>query len=440
MLIQDGSEQTTKTRGGFRLALWLILMLVGGLLAIAGVASSSPLLLKASGVTLFAAFAVGLFLNELAGYRFTFWILLANIISLLQPQWFISIHGFSLTNSWLLLMVIQLIMFGMGTQMSFRDFAQVAKMPHGVVVGLCCQFLIMPLIGFALAKLFGFPAEIGAGVILIGCCSCGLASNVLTFLAKGNLALSVSITAISTLIAPIMTPLWMKILAGSMVYIDPAKMSLNIIKMVLVPIIAAFVHDWLTNYGRSVVRSVYIAAAVSVVWLVFLMSGGWSWLQSITLTDGLVIKLLGLPGYFAVAVCFGLIYHYLTKRYPQIEKWMPKVSMAGIVYFTLVSTAEGRDHLLEVGLLLLFAAFLHNTLGYLLGYWGSRMLGMNRRDARTIAIEVGTQNGSMGIGIATEMKKLATLGLASIIFAPLMNVTGSILANYWRKSELEEST
>lgn len=67
------------------------------------------------------------------------------------------------------------------------------------------------------------------------------------------------------------------------------------------------------------------------------------------------------------------------------------------------------------------------------------MLGMNRKDARTIAIEVGTQNGSMGIGIATEMKKLAALELASIIFAPLMNVTGSILANYWRKSESDES-
>ncbi len=413
--MNEVSNKEFKSGAGLLRALWLIPMISGGLVVILGFATSSPFQVQSGGMMLIVAFVVGLFFDELSGYRFTFWILIANLIALLQPQWFISIGGFSLTNSWLLLVVIQLIMFGMGTQMSFRDFAHVVKMPRGVVVGLCCQFLIMPLLGYALAKLFRFPAEIGAGVILIGSCSCGLASNVLTFLAKGNLALSVSMTALATVIAPVITPMWMKILAGSMIYIDPLKMSLNIIKMVLVPILAAFVHDWLTNYGKSVARNVYFAASASLIWLVFLASGGWSWLQSIVATDGIAIKLLALPGYFAVAVLFGLIYHLISKRCQAIETWMPTFSMAGIVYFTLVSTAEGRNHLLEVGLLLLLAAFLHNTLGYFLGYWGGRVLGMNRRDARTIAIEVGTQNGSMGIGIATEMKKLATLGLASII-------------------------
>ncbi len=435
--MNDESNDYPKSGAGLRRTLWLIPMLVGGLLVAIGLATSSPMLLQSGGITLVFAFAAGLYIDELSGYRFTFCILIANLVALLQPQWFISIGGFSLANSWLLLVVIQLIMFGMGTQMSFRDFAHIVKMPHGVVVGLCCQFLIMPLLGFALAKLFRFPDEIGAGVILIGSCSCGLASNVLTFLAKGNLALSVSMTALATVIAPVITPMWMKILAGSMIYIDPVKMSMNIVKMVLVPILAAFVHDWLTNYGKSAARNVYLAASASLIWLVFLASGGWSWLE-LTATDGIAVELIGLPGYFAVAILFGLIYHFISKGYPKIETWMPTVSMAGIVYFTLVSTAEGRDHLLEVGLLLLLAAFLHNTLGYLFGYWGARLLGMNRKDARTIAIEVGTQNGSMGIGIATEMKKLATLGLASIIFAPLMNVTGSILANYWRKRELDE--
>ena len=113
---------------------------------------------------------------------------------------------------------------------------------------------------------------------------------------------------------------------------------------------------------------------------------------------------------------------------------MPSVSMFGIVYFTLVTTAKGRDQLLEVGLLLLLATFLHNALGYLLGYWGGRLLGMNRQDSRTIAIEVGTQNGAMGTGLAKAMGKLETVGLAAIIFAPLMNITGSILANYWRRT------
>ncbi len=118
---------------------------------------------------------------------------------------------------------------------------------------------------------------------------------------------------------------------------------------------------------------------------------------------------------------------------------MPLLSMTGIVFFTLVTTAHGSEHLKEVGLLLLLAAFLHNTLGYFFGYWGGRLLGLSQTDAKTIAIEVGTQNGSMGIGIAKSLDKLATVGLASIIFAPLMNVTGSILANYWRRKSADAS-
>jgi BASS family bile acid:Na+ symporter len=84
--------------------------------------------------------------------------------------------------------------------------------------------------------------------------------------------------------------------------------------------------------------------------------------------------------------------------------------------------------------MLLIATILHNLLGYLLGYWGARLMGMNQRDARTVAIEVGTQNGAMATGLARGMNKLETVGLAAVIFAPLMNVTGSILANHWRRS------
>ena len=83
-------------------------------------------------------------------------------------------------------------------------------MPWGVFVGVFCQFTIMPLVGFALTKVFAFPEEIAAGIILIGCCSSGLASNVMVYLARGNLALSITLTAVTTLVAPVMTPLWMK--------------------------------------------------------------------------------------------------------------------------------------------------------------------------------------------------------------------------------------
>ncbi|MEZ6120624.1 MAG: bile acid:sodium symporter [Pirellulaceae bacterium] len=138
----------------------------------------------------------------------------------------------------------------------------------------------MPLLGFSLAKLFQFPPEIGAGLVLIGSCSSGLASNVMTYLAKGNLALSVTLTAIATAIAPAITPLWMKLLAGTMVEVNMLQMSLTIVKIVLVPILAAFVHEFLCSQKRNVRIAVWCSSLVGLAWLAFLMSGGWTKMTS----------------------------------------------------------------------------------------------------------------------------------------------------------------
>lgn len=409
------------------------------LFAIAWWQHSSTISLVAGVVTV-CGMSAGLGVPAWSGYRFTLWILIANLSAMLTPQRFQQIGSFSLTDSWLLLIVVQGIMFGMGTQMSVRDFAHVATMPKGVIVGLSCQFLIMPLLGYGLSSIFRLPAEIAAGVILVGSCSSGLASNVMTFMAKGNLALSVTMTAIATAMAPVMTPLWMKVLAGSMVDVDAFKMSLDIVKMVIVPILAAFVHDWLSSYGRSTRFAVKLAAAIGLVWILFLVCGGWAWLQSsIAGSSEKLQSILAIPGFLAAAFVVGTVYHYAVRQWSSVKDWMPIVSMFGIVYFTLVTTAKGRDQLLDVGFLLLLVAFLHNVLGYTFGYWGSRMLGMNRQDARTIAIEVGTQNGAMATGLSKAMGKLETVGLASIVFGPLMNITGSVLANYWRQKPAEDT-
>ncbi len=105
---------------------------------------------------------------------------------------FLHVGGFDLRNKWLILIIVQLVMFGMGTQMSLKDFAGVAKSPRGVLVGIICHFSVMPLVGLALTKIFHFQPEIAAGIILIGSCSSGLASNVMAYIAKSNLALSVT--------------------------------------------------------------------------------------------------------------------------------------------------------------------------------------------------------------------------------------------------------
>lgn len=304
----------------------------------------------------------------LRGYRYTVCILAAVIAAMIYPNLFSELGGVNLKDPKLILFVVQLVMFGMGSQMSINDFIGVVKMPKAVLIGITGQYTIMPLVGFAIAKTFGFPPEIAAGVILIGSCSSGLASNVMVYLAGANLALSVTLVALAQLLAPIMTPLWMKVLASEFVQVSFLKMMQDIVLMVILPIFAA------------------------------------------------------------------LIYNRLRKdRLKLLHSLMPVLSMAGIIYFTAVTTAAGRDHLLQIGGMLFIAAVLHNTAGYFLGYWGGRLFGLDRNSCRTIAIEVGLQNGGMASGLAGRIGKLETVGLAAAIFSPWMNVSGSVLANYWRK-------
>jgi BASS family bile acid:Na+ symporter len=113
--------------------------------------------------------------------------------------------------------------------------------------------------------------------------------------------------------------------------------------------------------------------------------------------------------------------------------------MFGIIYFTTVTTAAGRENLMKVGLLLFMASVIHNAAGYFFGYWLSRLFGMDKNSSRTIAFEVGLQNGGMASGIAGSMGKLGTVGLAAAVFSPWMNISGSILANYWRRRPVDDS-
>lgn len=119
---------------------------------------------------------------------------------------------------------------------------------------------------------------------------------------------------------------------------------------------------------------------------------------------------------------------------------MPLISMFGIIYFTTVTTAAGRENLMRVGVLLFIASVIHNAAGYFFGYWLSRLFGLDVNSSRTIAFEVGLQNGGMASGIAGSMGKLGTVGLAAAVFSPWMNISGSILANYWRRKSVEPQT
>ncbi|MBB3021867.1 bile acid:sodium symporter family protein [Helcobacillus massiliensis] len=129
------------------------------------------------------------------------------------------------------------IMFGMGLTLTLPDFALVARRPLPVLIGVLAQFVIMPLVGLGVALLLQLPPELAAGVILVGCAPGGTSSNVISYLAKADTALSVTMTSISTLLAPLFTPLLTVWLAGTYMPVDAAAMAMSIVKMVLVPVV-----------------------------------------------------------------------------------------------------------------------------------------------------------------------------------------------------------
>jgi len=367
-------------------------------------------------------------MEVLKGFQYTAMIMMAVAAGMLFPELFKHWGGVDLRNKHLILVVIQLVMFGMGTHMRLADFSGIASTGKGVMVGLLCHFSIMPLMGVLLTKVFDFEPEIAAGIILIGSCSSGLASNVMVYLAKANLVLSVIVTALATLVAPVMTPLLMKLFANTLIDVKFFSMMTEIIKIVIVPISAALLHDYLKNATTAQARKIHLLAALAAAWMLLVL------FELVPLPE--VFATLSLQ--FAGAILVGLGYNRLQKYFPTLGTIMPKFSMAGIIYFTLVTTAAGSESLMKVGGLLFIASVIHNAAGYFFGYWISRGVGMDIASSRTIAFEVGLQNGGMASGIAGSMGKLGTVGLPAAVFSPWMNISGSILANYWKHRQAKD--
>ena len=379
-----------------------------------------------------AAFGIGAF-KTTRGYQYTLWIIVAVIAGMTFPERILHVGDFDMRNKWLILIIIQLVMFGMGIQMKVTDFTRISASGKGVAIGLLTQFTVMPLIGFLLTKVFDFEPEIAAGVILIGCCSSGLASNVMAYIARANLVLSVTVTALTTIAAPVMTPFMMKMYAGTMVEVSVMDMAMEIVKIMIVPIGAGLLHDYLKGASDAFHRSVRNIAIGSVLLLVVTLIFFWQPLAAVLSPS--IMTILEACCFVIGAIPVGYGYHVLTKKRPEIDQKMPYFSMFGIVYFTAVTTAAGQQYLMDIGLVLFLAAVIHNGAGYFFGYWFSKMLGLNDYSARAMALEVGLQNGGMASGLAGSMGKLGTVGLAAAVFSPWMNVSGSILANYWRRKQ-----
>ena len=165
-------------------------------------------------------------------------------------------------TSWInyLLMVV---MFGMGLTLKFGDFAVVFKRPKDIIIGCIAQFTIMPLLAFALGKIFGLETGLLAGVILVGTCPGGTASNVMTYLSKGDVALSVGMTSVNTLLAPLLTPAITYLLLKTTVSVDVLSMFLSIIKVVIIPIALGFIIN--RFWGKYTEKVSDVLPLISVV-------------------------------------------------------------------------------------------------------------------------------------------------------------------------------
>lgn len=234
----------------------------------------------------------------LRGLTFTTSILSVVATSLYYPQYFKEYNGFEYAV--LITPLIQIIMFGMGCSMGINDFIALAKSPKSVIVGVFSQFTIMPLLGFGLASFTDFPAEISAGIILLGCAPTSVTASVMCYLAKANVVLAITITAITTLLAPFFIPFLMKLLAGGFIEINVLEMMWGIIKMVFIPIGAGLLFNkFLSGKAKWLDDSMPLVSMIGVAFIVaIIMAAGRESILNIGPELIVVVFMLILLGFF----------------------------------------------------------------------------------------------------------------------------------------------
>lgn len=390
--------------------------------------------LPISGVVLFAlfyAFAFSVQKSEsLKGLSFTMQIFAFVSFTLYFPEIFTD-WGFN-TNK-LIVPSIQLIMFGMGTKLNFKDFIKEFKKPVVVIAGTLMVFVLMPLAALLIIKIWNFPPEVAAGIILVGACPGGVASNVMTYLAKGNLALSVTVTTFATLLSPVVTPFIMMICAGQLIKVDTTGMMISIVNMILIPIFAGVVANKIL-YGN-------LKWVKKNLNLIILAVG--------TFFAGLVLIFIPFPEIFkssqtglilvawAVAIVSATMLIIQYTKGP--ENWMdivlPKLSLVAIMMYIVIVAAHNKAALLTIGPTLFLAVIGHNLFGFALGYGTSKVLRFSDEDVRALTIEVGLKNSGLAVGLAYDVLRSAAAALAPLIFGTWMNIAASSLASFWSQRE-----
>jgi BASS family bile acid:Na+ symporter len=291
---------------------------------------------------------------------FPLWALLASVIAYVLPAPLVALKP-------AIVPLLGVVMFGMGMTLTWDSFAEVLGRPATILLGTLLQFLVMPLAAWLVAGLLSLPPLLAAGLILVGSCPGGTASNVVCYLARGDVALSITLTTVSTLLAVLATPAFTLLYAGAKVSVPAASMVASIAKIVLLPVIAGVLLNQLAG-----------------------------------------------------------------ARLASLSHWFPLLSVVAIVVIIAIIVALDHANFGAVGIAVGTAVILHNGMGLAAGYWIPRLLGQDERTCRTLAIEVGMQNSGLGVALAVKYFS-ASAALPGALFSIWHNLSGSLLAGWWRR-------
>lgn len=326
---------------------------------------------------------------------YTSWFIIAvALLTYFVPCLFTWVHG--TTQS----CILGFIMLTMGLTLTMQDIKVLASRPHDILIGTCAQFLLMPLIAWtltigidsivtalfnsSLTELLGFDFKpIIVGIILVGCCPGGVSSNIMSYLCRGDVAFSVGMTTVSTLLAPVVTPLLVLWLAGQQVEVDAMGMFLNILIVTLLPVSIGFFANLFFGNKESFKKAQAVMPAFSVLGLACIVGG-------------------------------------------VISAVRDKLMMEGLLFFLVV----------------FLVVLCHNSLGYLTGYSAGRLFHFSKAKKRTISIEVGMQNAGLATVLASTFFAV-TCPLAVIpaaVSCAWHSISGTILATWFRSRDGDELT
>ncbi|MEK4842244.1 bile acid:sodium symporter family protein [Staphylococcus sp. FSL W8-0271] len=241
--------------------------------------------------------------SKFATNTFLIWMLIAAIIGFIFPAQLATL------SSWVPYL-LGIVMLGMGLTIDPKDFKIIFQAPRSVIVGVILQYTIMPLSAFLIVKLFHLPPEIAIGVILVGCCSGGTSSNVMSYLANANVALSVAITSVSTLLAPFLTPALIYLFAHEWLQVSFISMFWSVVQVILIPIIIGFVLQKVFKKFADTTATALPIVSVVAISLILASVVGSSKAQ--ILATGLLI--------FAVVILHNLIGYVLGYTFAKILK------------------------------------------------------------------------------------------------------------------------